>query len=358
MAHRHRVRYARVLTIDAGVAQLATTDAVQGLAVSEGLELTPGDLVEIDQDRVLRRVRPNRSSTPLHEQDWWRLHHVLPNLRVRGRIISAIRGWFEDRDFLEVEAPLSTTAPCPELHVAPVPIQANGEARWLVTSPELHLKRLLSSGVDRIYSMGRVFRDGERGPHHHLEFTMLEWYRAGEGTEALMRDTEALVELAFGTPRTWTRLTVAEALRRFGRPTEDPDEVVRQLVEVVEPALAEMGAVFLTDYPATMASLARVKPGAPHLAERFEAYVDGVELANGFGELTDPDEQRRRFERDLEARAAADMPVFPLDERFLDALAAGLPPCAGIALGIDRLVMAALGAESIDDVVLFTPEDG
>ncbi len=352
---RRRV-YGRVLSCEAGQLQIGCSGEIHTTERPTELALQPGDLVRLEGGRVVEKVARNESGTPLHEQDWWRLQRMLPNLRQRHRILHEVRAWFVGQGFLEVEAPLMTDSPCPELHIEPVEVRSSGERRWLTPSPELHLKRLLSSGIDRVFYLGRAFRDGERGAHHHPEFTILEWYRAGEGTDALMSDVESLVALAFGLSRQWTRISVAEALARFAEPAEEPDEIIRHLVERVEPELARMGAVFLTDYPASLASLARLNPEAPHLAERFEAYVDGVELANGFGELTDALEQRARFESDVSARSATGRAELPLPERFIDALSAGLPPCAGIALGLDRLVMLAVGAESIDDVVLFSPE--
>ena len=308
-----------------------------------------GDLASPDGGGVV----PNRSQAPLHEQDWWRLQRVLPNLVRRAELLAALRGWFAARGFLEVETPVVARSPGLEVHLAALETRACGETRYLITSPEYHMKRLLSAGMPRIVYLGRAFRDHERGHEHLTEFTMLEWYRADEGPDALMADVEALVALATGRERPWTRLTVAEALARWGTPTDDPDDVLRQLVERVEPELGKLGAVFLTEWPRALASLARLKPGDPSVSERFEAYVDGVELANGFGELTDAVEQRARFEQDLAERRAQGLPEYPIDEAFLDALAAGLPPCAGIALGVDRLVMLATGAKHIDDVTAF-----
>ncbi|MFT7621914.1 MAG: lysyl-tRNA synthetase class 2 [Myxococcota bacterium] len=315
-----------------------------------------GDLVRI-VDGTAQVVAQNRSTRQLDAQDWWRLHRIMPNLRRRHEVLRGIRSFLDDDGFLEVETPLITRGPAIEPHLDSIPVVVSGESRWLVTSPEYHLKRLLSSGIERLYSLGKVFRNEERGRHHQPEFTMLEWYRVGEPVEALMRDVEHFVALASGRARPWTRLTVAEALSRWAQPADDPAEVVRLLVEFVEPALAELGCVFLTDYPIELASLARPNPADPSVSERFEAYVDGVELANGFGELTDAVEQRRRFEAELLERQRQGLPTPPLDERFLDALACGIPPVSGIALGIDRLLMIGLPAERIDDVVTLVYED-
>ncbi|MDD5309305.1 MAG: EF-P lysine aminoacylase GenX, partial [Deltaproteobacteria bacterium] len=214
------------------------------------------------------------------------------------------------------------------------------------------------------------------GARHQPEFTMLEWYRRDAGSDELMRDCEGLVAacaaaverlpgprllppgLDIETP--WERLAVADAFERHAgwRPGAAPDEdrFDRDLVDKVEPALPRDRPVFLFGYPASMASLARLVPGDPSIADRFELYVAGLELANGFAELTDPAEQRRRFEEERAARLAAGKPVWPLDERFLKALELGMRPAAGIALGVDRLVMALTGAATIDEVVAFPDE--
>jgi lysyl-tRNA synthetase class 2 len=249
----------------------------------------------------------------------------------------------------------------------------------LITSPEYQMKRLLVAGVPRQFQIAHVFRRGETGARHNPEFTMLEWYRAFSGVEQVMRDTEELVtELvaAFhgdGTlagehaPITvappFPRITVAEAFARYAGMAEDDvlrlarddeDAFFRALVERVEPELATATTpVFLVDYPIEHASLARAKPGDPRVCERFELYLGGLELCNGFGELTDPGEQRQRLLRDQRARAAAGKPVYPIDERFLAALAEGMPPSAGNALGIDRIVALCLGEREIARVMPF-----
>jgi lysyl-tRNA synthetase class 2 len=319
------------------------------------ISVCDGDLVRVIDGAIVERIGINSSARDLVEQDWWRLHRVLPNLKRRAAIESELRAWFIERDFLMVRTPLLAACPGLEVQLKAVEATVSGESRYLMTSPEFHMKRLLSAGIAKTAYLGPAFRDDETGHQHHTEFTMLEWYRADAQPRDLMTDVEALVELATGTSRPWTTLTVANALERYGTPTDDPDQVIRQLVETVEPALAKLGAVFLTEYPAALASLARLDPDNPLISQRFEAYIDGVELANGFGELTDPAEQRARFEADLEARRAHGLAEYPMDERFLDALSTGIPPCSGIALGVDRLVMLAVGATHIDDVVAFPP---
>jgi len=346
---------ARVVRVDAHEITLSTLEGVRRVPVPD-VSLAVGDLVELDGEHIQRRIAVNQSDRPVDQQDWWRLHRILPNLRTRAAILCALRQWFNDQDFLEVETPIITAHPGMEVHLAPVDVQVRGQKRHLITSPEYHMKRLLSTGLPRLYYLGKSFRDDERGHHHSSEFTMLEWYRSGETPEKLMEDVETIVAMATGTTRSWHRITVREALEQWGHPSDDPDSIVRQLVERVEPELATLGAVFLTDYPACLASLARINPNDPTTSARFEAYVDGVELANGFGELTDPAEQRARLEEDSAKRRAADLKTYDIDESFLDALAAGLPPCSGIALGIDRLIMLATNANTIDDVLVFPPE--
>lgn len=282
------------------------------------------------------------------------------NLELRARILQGIRVFFAERGFLEVETPHRIPANAPEPHIDAVP-----SAGWyLHTSPELAMKRLLAAGCPRIFQVCRCWRDGERGARHLPEFTMLEWYRAHADYRALMEDCEELLGylgFAGGAEPPWPRLSVAEAFRRWTGTT--PEEALEagtfdELVAFgIEPALAALGTPsFLTDYPASCAALARRQPGNPAVAERFELYAGGLELANGFSELTDPEEQRARFEADREARRRTGRDPYPVPEPFLRDLA-HLPSSAGIALGVDRLVMLLAGAETIDEVVAFSPEE-
>ena len=355
----------------------------------------PGDLVELDgAGAPLRRVRGYpRTEYPPRGSEVARLGQARRgNLAARGRMMAALRTFFAARDFVEVETPLLVPAPGLEVHLRAV---AAGDG-WLITSPEYQMKRLLAGGMERIYQVCRCFRAGEDGPHHQSEFTMLEWYRAWEGLEAVIDDTEALVahvaEAVNGRPEVrvgerrfkvdgpWQRITVADAMRDFAGVTVRGDETVAELaaavraagidprgarhwddvfftafVERVEPAIAAMDRpVLLVDWPAPLGALARRKPGNPLVVERFEAYIGGVELANAFGELTDPAEQRSRFDDDLALRRDRGLEAYPIDEKLLAALAEGLPPSAGIALGVDRLAMVVLGAATIADVVAFT----
>jgi elongation factor P--(R)-beta-lysine ligase len=286
-------------------------------------------------------------------------------LEFRCRIIRAIRSFFEAEGFLEVETPLLTRAPAPEPHITPVPA-AGGS--FLITSPELHMKRLLAAGYEKIFQITRAFRGGERGRLHHPEFAILEWYRSGADYKDLQEDCQKLVRSVCktaGNPRgldpgnPWERYTVQEAFARFARwepgPSTPQTQFDMDLVEKVEPNLGFPRPCILEDYPASQAALARLKPGNPQVAERFELYWAGIELANGFSELTDPAEQRSRFQDVLNGRRKLGLTAGPLPEEFLESLP-HLAPCAGIAFGVDRFVMLLAGASSLDAVTAFTPE--
>jgi lysyl-tRNA synthetase class 2 len=326
-----------------------------------------------------------------------------PFLAVRRRILAALRGFLEERDFVEVETAILQASPGNEthLHAFATELVAPGltrTPRYLRTSPEFACKKLLAAGEQRIFEFARVFRNRERGALHAPEFTMLEWYRAGEPYTALMEDCAgflAAAAAAAGATRFSfrgrsadplappERVTVAEAFARHagiellatledGRSDREglaaqaraagiklagddrwSDIFSRVLVECVEPQLGNGRATLLTEYPAIEAALARAVPGDPRVAERFELFVCGVELANGFGELTDPTEQRVRFQAEMAEKERRYGERYPLDEDFLAALAR-MPPASGCALGFDRLVMLAAGASRIDQV-MWTP---
>jgi lysyl-tRNA synthetase class 2 len=340
-------------------------------------------------------------------QPWWRrdLHaERRPRLIARNRIKAALRGWFEARGFVEVEAAALQASPGNETHLhafATERIAPDGEREtlYLHTSPEFACKKLLAAGERRIFDFARVWRNREQGALHHPEFTLLEWYRAQEPYTALMADVAAILALAAEVagadrfafrgracdPRAEPkRLTVADAFDRFagidllatldgaGRTDRDAlaaaargagvrvadddtwsDVFSRVLVERIEPRLGAGRATILWEYPIAEAALARPSPRDPRVAERFEVYACGVELANCFGELTDPAEQRRRFEADMAEKARLYGERYPIDEDLLAALA-HMPPASGAALGFDRLVMLATGAERVDQV-LWTP---
>jgi len=295
-----------------------------------------------------------------------------PALEMRCRVISALRAFLDRQGFLEVQTPVLTAAPAPELHIDAVPAGGSG---FLITSPELYMKRLMAAGYERICQFTPVFRAGERGRRHHPEFALLEWYRLGSDYTALQEDCRGLLRAACGAAgrlagwshgghfldveAEWQHLTVREAFSRFaGWEPHDPldeDRFDLDMVEKVEPQLGYPAPCILSDYPASQAALARLSPRDPAVAERFELYWAGVELANGFSELTDPREQRERFEAVIRERRRRGRPVTPLPLEFLESLS-HLTPCAGIALGVDRLVMLLASADHIDQVVAFPPE--
>lgn len=285
------------------------------------------------------------------------------------------RGFFDARGLLEVETPMLSAAAPTDPHIHSV---AAGD-RWLQTSPEFPMKRLLADGVGDCWQLCRVFRAGETGRLHNPEFTLLEWYRVGWDDAALMDEVEALVHELLAGYRTLDageRVTYAQAFHRatgVAHPAADadrcaaiardhglaaPDELSLAqwhdliLGAVAMPTLGCDGLCFITDFPAEQAALARLR-GKPPIAARFELVIDGVEIANGYHELGDPVEQARRFHADNAARATAGLPAMPQDTRLLAALEQGLPDCAGVALGFDRLVMLALGADHIQEVIAF-----
>ena len=302
----------------------------------------------------------------------WRLARRKANLQARAVILQAIRTFFTNEGYLEVDTPLLIPAPAPETHIDAIP----AGPWYLHTSPELCMKRLLAAGYERIFQLCHCWRAEERGTRHLPEFTMLEWYRSEADYRDLMRECEALVRSvakAAGQCTTiryrdrvvdltgeWERLTVREAFKRYTGTTMEEalinDSFDLLMVEAIEPNLGQGRPSFLCDYPAERSALARLSPADPTVAERFELYIGGLELANAFSELTDPVEQRQRFESEAADRASRQRTVYPLPEPFLNELSS-MPPAAGIALGVDRLVMVLLDAAAIDDVVSFTPED-
>jgi lysyl-tRNA synthetase class 2 len=340
---------------------------------------------------------------------WWdadRHADRRPLLVARNRTRAAIRRFFEDDGFTEVEAACLQISPGNETHLHALAVEVTGDdgvarPRYLHTSPEFALKKLIAAGETKIFDFARVWRDREGGDRHSVEFTMLEWYRAHAPYEALMDDCADLLRLAADTvgadalrhrgrscdPRLPPeRLTVADAFARFAGidllatlpddPARPPDRAglaaraaavgiavgdgeswsdvfSRVLAERIEPALGDGRAVILMEYPACEAALARTSPGDGRVAERFEVWACGVELANAFGELTDPAEQRRRFEIEMDEKQRIYGTRYPIDEDFLAALAR-MPPTSGIALGFDRLVMLATGAPRLSDV-MWTP---
>lgn len=317
----------------------------------------------------------------------WRPATPLGMLRLRARLLADMRAFFAARGVLEVDTPALSAATIadPNLHSFATryhgPGPRHGQTLYLHTSPEFPMKRLLAAGSGDIYQFSKVFRDGEAGSRHNPEFTLLEWYRVGFDHHRLLNEVAELVARVLtgrlsGPP---VLLSYRDAFRRylgidpltadtaelracaevqgvapsgqFG--PADPDPWRDLLLSVcIEPQLPPDRLVFLYDYPASQAALARIRPGVPPLAERFELYCGGLELANGFHELADPVEQRRRFEHDNQRRLAQGLAPVPLDEHLLAALAE-LPDCAGVALGVERLLMLAAGAKRLDEVLSF-----
>lgn len=335
---------------------------------------------------------PSPSASPF----WDKARHADRRgfLAARGRVRAAVRGWFEARGFTETEVGQLAVSPGNEAHLAAYGVEEDGRRFYLHTSPEFAMKKLLAAGEARIFELARVFRRGERGPLHAPEFTMLEWYRAGVEVDAVMDDAAALLAVAADAagarwfewrgrtcePRAEPeRLTVAGAFARHcgvdllatlddrdalaahatrlgvrvGADDDWSDLFSRLISTRVEPHLGIGRPTLLTEYPICEAALARPNARDPRVADRFELYCCGVELANGFGELTDPIEQRRRFEIEMDVKEMRYGERYPIDEDFLAALAQ-MPAASGVALGFDRLVMLAAGARRIDDV-LWTP---
>ena len=323
-------------------------------------------------------------------------------LEARAEIRRAVRSWFDGQGFLEVETPARVPSPGQEVHLEAIPA---GDQRFLITSPEYHMKRLVAAGVPRIVQICRCWRGGERGSHHQPEFTMIEWYRAGASLEEIARDCEALVEVAARAVGHWPavdvpasrgrdgkpeklaveapfgRLTVRAALSRFAGTTLRGDESVDSLRDLaaradchpgtaatwddiffqvfldrVEPHLGRERPTFVFDWPLPLAALVRRKPDDPLMVERFELYAGGLELANAFGELCDPVEQRARFVAEAGLRRQQGRAVYPIDEKLLASLA-NMPPTCGVAMGFDRLVMLVTGAEHIREVLAFADDE-
>lgn len=306
-------------------------------------------------------------------------------LRLRARFNRLVRDFFQARNVLEVETPVLSRWGNTEPNIASFSLEFSGRTdgaprtRWLRTSPEFALKRLLAAGIGDCYELGRVFRDGEAGGRHNPEFTLLEWYRVGWDHLQLLQETVALVQEALalvGRTASLQVTTFRDLYRdRLGiDPLTDDDAVLRHalgdiridpagltrddwldllMTHRLQPGFDRDTLLAVHDWPASQAALARIRPGDPPLAERFELYLGPLELANGYHELSDADEQRTRFLRDAQTRVRRGLPAVPMDEALLAALQHGLPACAGVALGVDRLLMALLGSDRIADVLAF-----
>ncbi|MCU7875006.1 MAG: EF-P lysine aminoacylase GenX [Candidatus Thiodiazotropha sp. (ex Lucinoma borealis)] len=320
------------------------------------------------------------------QSDTWRPSASLEMIRARAEMLSRIRGFFGQVGVLEVETPIcsrfATTDPAIESFATRYtgPAAAQGTDFYLHTSPEFPMKRLLAAGSGAIYQICKVFRNGELGRRHNPEFTLLEWYRPGFDHFQLMDEVASLVNQLIDTPLQVEQLTYAEVFKHTlaldphtanienlrhcaieqGIPGADELNLESRdgwldllLSHLIEPQLGKLGMTFLYDYPVSQAALARVREGDPPVAERFELYLSGVELANGFHELTDGQEQLQRFKADNRHRQQSQQSHMPMDESLIEALDAGMPSCAGVALGLDRLLMVLTGSNDIRQVLAF-----
>jgi lysyl-tRNA synthetase class 2 len=316
----------------------------------------------------------------------WQPTATLAALRLRAGMLAEVRSFFAARGVLEVETPILSAGAVSDPHIESLStrIAGRGNPWFLSTSPEFPMKRLLAAGSGDIYQVCKAFRDAEIGRWHNCEFTMIEWYRLGFDDAALMSEVETLAALLLAPHRRLApaeRLTYAAALRRHAGVDihTDGDAALERAAAahgidspagldrdakldllmgmVAGPQLGRDRPCFICDYPASQASLARLKPGLPAVAARFEFYLDGIELANGFHELANATEQRARFAQDLAVRGARGQAQPPMDERLLAALEAGMPDCAGVALGFDRLVAVALGAAGLAEAMAFTVDN-
>ena len=366
---------------------------VEGIKTGDIVEfygIAAEGVIDVTQIRLLAYSRAD-----WNQGDWARFHanELWENVRVRAAVLDAVRGFFKDAGFLAVETPTLARASAQEEHIQLFATEYQGdksqEQLYLAPSPELYMKRLLGVGFERIYQISRSYRNGEVGPQHNPEFTLIEWYRAYASYEEIMADVENLVAhvaesvlgrssvvragCEIGLQPPWERISVREAFVRWASvdldTCADAESLFRRaralgydsarledswedlfhkiLLEKVEPELAKLGAVHLFDYPRQLAALAKLKEDDLAVAERTEAYLGGVELSNGYTELNDPALQRERFEQNAQLGGA------PADEAFLAAIERGIPPASGVALGLDRLVMIVVGASCLNEVIAF-----
>ncbi|CAH3738420.1 Elongation factor P--(R)-beta-lysine ligase [Klebsiella pneumoniae] len=321
----------------------------------------------------------------MSETATWQPSAPIPNLLKRAAVMAEIRRFFTDRGVLEVETPCMSQATVTDIHLFPFetrfvgPGHSQGLNLYLMTSPEYHMKRLLAAGCGPVFQLCRSFRNEEMGRHHNPEFTMLEWYRPCYDMYRLINEVDDLLQQVLecqpaeslsyqqafqrhleidplSADKAQLREVAAKLdLSNIADTEEDRDTLLQLLFTMgVEPHIGKDRPTFIYHFPTTQASLAQISPEDHRVAERFEVYYKGIELANGFHELTDAHEQRLRFEQDNRKRAARGLPQQPIDNNLLAALEAGLPDCSGVALGVDRVVMLALGAESIGEVIAFT----
>jgi len=302
----------------------------------------------------------------------WPLARRKENLQQRARVLRGIRQFFIEEGYLEVETPHRIPTPAPESHIEAIP----SDTWFLHTSPELCMKRLMAAGYHKIFQICRCWRERERGSLHLPEFTLLEWYRTGGDYRSLMEECEELIRSvarAIGSGQKiifrgrkidlsepWERISIKEAFHNYSQTfvTEALEKNLFDeiMVQDIEPNLGVGKPTFIYDYPADRGALARLKKEDPTVAERFELYIGGLELANGFSELADSDEQKKRFQAENKNRQSLGKRIYSMPDKFLAELD-DMPPSAGIALGVDRLVMVFLDSETIDEVVAFTPEE-
>lgn len=308
----------------------------------------------------------------------WQPSASLDTLIARAKILRAIRDFFYDRKVLEVETPTLCHTSVTDPAIESIPARVNGQTAYLQTSPEYAMKRLLAAGSGSIYQITKAYRQDESGRHHNPEFTMLEWYRVGFDHHQLMHEMDALLQHIAGCepaerityhdlfqnslgidPHHADIATLKQCVKDqgidFHGELDSTDAWLQLLLShCIEPTLGQTRPVFIYDFPASQASLARIQPTEPPVAARFEVYWKGIELANGFYELQSASEQKARFETNLGARKAANQPLLPIDHALLAALEHGLPDCAGVALGIDRLIMLTLSCNRLADVMAFS----
>jgi lysyl-tRNA synthetase class 2 len=302
-------------------------------------------------------------------------------MRLRARLLSRIRNFFDARAVLEVETPLLGRAATTDFHIESLRVRLGGDELYLQSSPELAMKRLLAAGSGSIYQVCKAFRGAERGARHNPEFTMVEWYRVGMNHHQLMDEVELLLQEVLGTvsaervsyeaifqryvglnPHHATAEELEARARELSISLVSTSPLIREdwlnllMTRIIEPKLDPRAPVFVFDFPVELEAMARIRPGPPPVAERFEVYLRGMELANGYHELIDAREQRERFLSDLERRRNTGAVSVKWDERLIAALESGMPACAGVALGLDRLLMVAAGTRSLDDILGFPVE--
>ena len=382
-------------------------DQLFPLSIHQEIKLSQGALIsfEVTEEGDVENVKIEKSIEnfeALGDLLRWRRPENNPSrmelLRTRHKIIRGIRDWFDQQNFIETETPVQVSAPSPETQFIPI----KTDSGFLITSPEFQMKRLLAGGFERIYQITHCFRSAERGPMHNPEFTMLEWYRTHEPLGILMTDIEQLIMHIRETVSAdcfskhipippWPRKTVSKLFKKhlniFLDGTETGvqlkkkaqlagyekllvdtsvseltdslayEQIFFQLWNHIEAKLDVKSPVFVLDWPLPLASLARQSQESPGFAERVELYVGGMELANGFGELTDASEQRSRFEQEMKNRKSERRGTVPLDEKFLSSLEQGLPESSGMALGVDRLIMWLCGVQNICEVLCFSQDE-